>query len=139
MNLWQVYIHGGGVIVGRPGGRAVLDWSGFLSRETKAPASSGAFLCRDSNRACISFRGAGGLLPNAECRVLPCQHGTHRRQKLSIQYLAERVAADEAVGFDGSVHDGRSRMIGERSQGAIDVDGRGIFRLCPDNVQMRCL
>src|SRR5207237_673396 len=64
-------------------------------------------------------------------RVLPGQYGPHRRQKLAVELLAKRVAADKAIRFDGDIHDGGPCVIAELFQRTIDMDRRSVAALCP--------
>ena len=60
----------------------------------------------------------------------PASTARHRRQKLAVELLAERVAPDQAIRFDGDVDDGRPGMIAELFQRPIDMNCRFIAARC---------
>ena len=57
--------------------------------------------------------------------ILSGQHRAHRGQEFAIEFLAERIAADQAVRLDLDIDDRRPGMAAELRQRPIDVD-RGL-------------
>ena len=77
-----------------------------------------------------------GGRPNAEIDqerrppvgVLPGQHDGHRRHQGIAELLAERIAANQPVGFDRDIDQRRPRLVAERLQGTIDMSCAAIRR-----------
>ena len=51
----------------------------------------------------------------------PASTGAHRGQEFAVELLAERIAADQAVGLDLDIDERRPGMFGELRQRPVDV------------------